>query len=467
MNTSKSVHDSFGEGGIPNDAYWGIHTQHALENFNVSPYRIPKSLICSLALIKRAAAETNEELGLLDRERASAVREAAREVGEGRFDRHFPVDVFQTGSGTSWNMNMNEVIARRAGELIGGAKKAGDVGEKGTIHPNDTVNLGQSSNDVIPSAMLIAFRLEGERLLTQLKLLASAFEKKEREFADVMKLGRTHLQDAVPMTAAQEISGWRSQIEAGIDRLRGRLEECEALPLGGTALGTGLNSSSVFAEGTIARIAEETKFPFRGCRNRFAGISSRDESLALMGSLNEAAAALMKISQDLRLLSSGPRGGFGEIRLPALQAGSSIMPGKVNPVIPEMVIQAAAFVTGKYVSVTVAAQNGPLQLNIMQPLIAHELLSAIDILTRTAERLREKAVEGMEYKRRCCRRRLDESLALVTPLARKIGYDRAAAIARRAYEEERELFLVALEESGLSEDELKRLLDPGTMIGPF
>ncbi len=447
---------------VPEDAYWGASTQRAAENFAVSPYRIPQALIRALALIKLSAAKAHLDAGNLETEQAEAVIRAAEEALEGKFDDQFPVDVFQTGSGTSWNMNINEVLARRAGELLGKKETSG-----GKIHPNDVVNRGQSSNDVIPTAINIACRLEGKRLLSEMTSLQRAFERKEREFSGVIKLGRTHLQDAVPITLGQEISGWREQVRRVTHRLEPALDECRYVPLGGTALGTGLNSSTAFAKRAVWEISRRTGISFGGGGHSFAGIAARDESLAVMGALNETAVVYMKIAQDLRLLSSGPRGGFGEIRLKALQPGSSIMPGKVNPVIPEMVLQAAAFVMGKHTSLTVASQNAPLQLNIMQPLIAHELLVSIDLLARITRRFRTEAVESMEADEERCLKWVHESLALVTPLARHIGYDRAAQIAHRAYSENRALFDVALEEKVMGREELEGVLDPRTMVGPF
>ncbi|MFO7850436.1 MAG: class II fumarate hydratase [Spirochaetia bacterium] len=459
---TRSEHDSMGSVEVPKNAYWGASTQRAAENFDVSPYRIPPALIRALALIKLAAAKAHLKGGGLQAEQAKAVIRAAEEVEKGRFDDQFPVDVFQTGSGTSWNMNMNEVLAQRAAELL---EKEGGPDRK--IHPNDVVNKGQSSNDVIPTAINIACRLEGEKLLAETTALQETLLKKEREFAGIVKLGRTHLQDAVPLTLGQEISGWKEQIRRVSHRLKLAIEECRYVPLGGTALGTGLNSSTVFAKRAVWEISRRTGISFGGGGHRFAGIAARDENLALMGALNEIAVVYTKIAQDLRLLSAGPRGGFGEIRLKALQPGSSIMPGKVNPVIPEMVLQASAFVMGKYTSVTVAAQNAPLQLNIMQPLIAHELLGSIDLLTRVTRRFRREAVESMEADEERCLKWVYESLALVTPLARHIGYDRAAELAHRAYSENRDLFDVALEEEIMGKEELEQVLNPRNMVGPF
>lgn len=462
MERKRAEKDSLGSVDVPEEAYWGAHTQRAAENFDVSPYRIPTPLIRSLALIKRAAACANRDLGLIDPDAAEAIVEASEEMSCGRFDDQFPVDVFQTGSGTSWNMNVNEVLARRAGELLEADSSSGR-----RIHPNDTVNRGQSSNDVIPSAVNIAGRIEGLVLIGEVEELADALREKEREFEGVVKLGRTHLQDAVPMSLGQELSAWREQLRRSSERLRHSLEECRYLPIGGTAVGTGLNSSGSFARRVLWSISSETGISFGGGRHRFAGIAARDESLALMGSLNELAVVYMKIAQDLRILSGGPKGGLAEIRLPALQPGSSIMPGKVNPVIPEMVIQACAFVMGKHGSVTVAAQNSPLQLNIMQPLIAHELLVSIDLLCRVSRRLRLKAIEGMAADEGRCRHWVEESLALVTPLVEKIGYDRAAELAHRAYAQGRPLYEVVAEEELMPEEELRRVLDPNSMVGPF
>jgi len=451
--------DSMGEMKIPGWAYWGAQTQRAVENFSVSDRRIPRPLIHALGLIKRCVGEANRELELLDERLWQAIRRASDEVAGGRWDEHFPIDVFQTGSGTSWNMNANEVIANRANEILGSP-----LGSRDPVHPNDHVNRGQSSNDVIPTAIHIADRLEAGDLLEAVRELEAALADKARELAGVIKIGRTHLQDAVPMTFEQELSGYAAQMRKGAERLAACFPRLEELALGGTAIGTGLNAHPEMAERAIGKISAHTGVIFRPADSRFEAIASRDAQVELMGALNTLAVSLMKIANDLRLLASGPRAGLGELVLPSLQPGSSIMPGKVNPVIPEMVIQAAAHVMGKHLSVTVGAQNGPLELNMMNPLIAYETLSSLSLLAATCRALAERCVRGMTADRERCARWIEWSLALVTPLATRIGYDRAAKLAHEAYRSKRSIREVALESGVLPEDELDRLLNPRNML---
>jgi len=453
--------DSLGSLPIPSWAYWGAQTERARRNFTVSELRIPVPLLNAIAAIKRAAAAANLDLGLLEAETAGAIQQAGTEILEGKWAEHFPLDVFQTGSGTSWNMNVNEVMANRANELLGGS-----LGQKQPVHPNDHVNKGQSSNDVIPSAINISNRLELEKLLQALDTLERELKKKADEYKTVIKLGRTHLQDAVPMTLGQEFSGYMTQVQKNRERVHGILPRLEELPLGGTAVGTGINTHPQFAAKAIQHLAEETGVTFRGAENKFEGIAARDSQVELMGILNTLACGLMKIAGDLRILSSGPRAGLAEIELPALQPGSSIMPGKINPVIPEMVIQACAHVMGKTVSVTIAGQTGPLDLQIMQPLIAHETLSAIDLLSRTARSLAERCIGGIKANKENCLAWVAQSLALVTPLALKIGYDRAAKIAQRAFQEKKTVKQVAMEQGVIGPEEAEELFDPGGMLSP-
>ncbi len=449
--------DSMGAVQVPARAYYGAQTRRAVDNFTISPYRIAPPMRNAVALIKEIAAGVNCGLGLIGEAEAGAIQKAAEEVRSGKLSDHFPLDVFQTGSGTSWNMNMNEVLARRGTEILGGSP---------CIHPNDHVNRGQSSNDVIPAAMNIAARQQADVLLAEMRQLHKELEEKGRCYRDRIKLGRTHLQDAVPMSVGQEFAAWARQIELCGGHLEAIMPRLEELPLGGTAVGTGLNSSPVFAEKVVSGIADASGIPFRRAENPFIHIAARDEQVALMGALNGYAVVLMKISQDLRLLSSGPRAGLGEVALPELQPGSSIMPGKINPVIPEMLIQAAAFVMGKQVSVTIAGQNGPLQLNIMQPLISHEVLSSLDILARGSARFRTHCVAGIEVPEAVPETAVEKSLALVTPLAVHIGYDEAARLARRASAEGKTLRAVLLEERILPPEEIERLLDPRAMVWP-
>jgi fumarate hydratase class II len=451
--------DSMGEVKVPASAYWGAQTQRAVENFTVSEARIPRSLIRALALVKKHAAVVNGQLGLVEDRLAAAIEKAASEAQEGRWDDHFPIDVFQTGSGTSWNMNANEVIANRANEIL---KRP--LGTRDPVHPNDHVNRGQSSNDVIPSVVHLAARLAADGLAVSLDRLAAAITAKAKDLESVVKIGRTHLQDAVPMTLGQEFSGYAAQIAKGAERVRRTFANLEELALGGTAIGTGINCHPEFAERVIRALEAETGVPFRAAENRFEAIAARDAQVELMGALNTVASSLMKIANDLRLLASGPRAGLGEIVLPALQPGSSIMPGKVNPVIPEMVIQVAAHVNGKAVAVTIGAQNGPLELNMMNPLIAYEALSSLDLLARACDSLSDNCIAGIEADEERCSYWIEWSLALVTPLATRIGYDRAAKLAHRAFKEKRSVREIAVEEKVLPEQELKELLEPADMI---
>jgi fumarate hydratase class II len=456
----RSESDTMGEVALPAWAYWGAQTQRAVENFGVSDKRIPPLMIQALGLIKQTAAEVNAQLGTVPKDLAEAIAKAAGEVRDGRWNEHFPIDVFQTGSGTSWNMNANEVIANRANELLGSP-----LGTKKPVHPNDHVNRGQSSNDVIPTAIHVADRIAAGQLLAALEELERSLNAKAEAFAEVIKIGRTHLQDAVPITLGQEFSGYASQIRKGAKRLRNALPHLEELALGGTAVGTGLNAHPKLAPGVIERIAARTKLPFRQAENLFEALACRDAQAELMGALNVLAGSLLKIGNDLRLLSSGPRAGLGEIKLPSLQPGSSIMPGKVNPVIPEMVIQAAVYVKGKAASVGMAAASAPLELNIMMPLIAYETLDSLSLLANTVQVLRDRCIRGIEADPQRCADWVEWSLALVTPLATRIGYDKAAEIAYQAYKEKKTVRQLLGESGLLSQEEVDKVLDPKSMIG--
>jgi fumarate hydratase class II len=451
--------DTMGQVSVPAGAYWGAQTQRAVENFDVSDKRIPRPLIRALGAIKGYAAEVNAELGALPEELAGAIVRAAGEMGEGRWDEHFPIDVFQTGSGTSWNMNANEVIANRANELLGAP-----LGQKSPVHPNDHVNRGQSSNDVIPTAIHVADRLAAEELMAALRALEASLAEKAGALSDVIKIGRTHLQDAVPVTLGQEFSGYAAQIGKAIRRLENTFPHLEELALGGTAVGTGLNAPPDFAARVIERIARHTGLPFRQADNLYEALACRDAQAELMGALDVLAGSLLKIANDLRLLSSGPRAGLGEITLPALQPGSSIMPGKVNPVIPEMVLQAAVYVKGQAVSVGVAAASAPLELNIMMPLIAYCTLDALSLLANTCRALDERCIRGIQANRERCAEWVEWSLALVTPLATRIGYDRAAEIAYRAFKEGKTVRQVVTDSGLLGPEEVEAILDPRSMV---
>ncbi len=450
--------DAMGEIAVPGWAYWGAQTERARRVGDISGLRIPPALAAALGLIKAAAARANQELGRLEPALAAAIAEAADEVAGGRWLDHFPVDVFQTGSGTSWNMNANEVVANRANELLGAAR-----GARAPVHPNDHVNRGQSSNDVVPSAIQIANRQGAASLLDELASLRAALDARAAEFAGVVKLGRTHLQDAVPMTLGQEFSGYAAQIGQAAARFEALLPRLEELPLGGTAVGTGLGAHPEFGRRACALLAARTGLPLREAGNRFAAIAARDAQVEFMGAASGLAAALLKLAGDLRLLASGPRGGLGEIELPALQPGSSLMPGKINPVVPELVAQAAVQIMGRAVSVTFAGSQGPLELNIMLPLIAHETLGAGELLAGACRALRQRCLDGLRADAARCAAAAAASLALATPLAARIGYDRAAAIARRAWREGRSVRDIALAEGVLTATEADALLDPGRL----
>jgi len=449
-------HDSMGELQVPAEALWGAQTQRAVQNFPVSGQRMPRAFIRALGLIKASAAEVNTGLGLLPKGVGRAIRAAALEVAAGAHDAQFPVDVYQTGSGTSSNMNANEVIATLANQ--GG--KAG----KAHVHPNDHVNLGQSSNDVIPTAIRVSAQLETvQTLLPALRHLRRAIDRRGRALGKVVKTGRTHLMDAMPLTFAQEFGAWSAQLESAQGRIEDALKRLRRLPLGGTAIGTGINADPRFG-GKVARaLSSATGTRFESAQNKFEGLAAQDDAVELSGQLNVLAVALIKIANDLRWMNSGPLAGLGEVELPALQPGSSIMPGKVNPVIPEATVMAAAQVIGHHTAITVAGQTGNFQLNVALPLIAANLLDSIQLLSSVMTLLADRVFAGLVVKQERVREALARNPILVTALNPIIGYEKAAAIAKRAYREQRPVLEIAREDSGLPEAELKRLLDPAAL----
>lgn len=453
--------DSMGDIAVPEGVYYGAQTARAVTNFPISPYRLPRSFLRALGLIKKNAARVNAEFKLLAPPCAVAIQTAAQEVADGKWDNQFVVDVFQTGSGTSTNMNANEVIANRATELLNGQR--GDQ----HIHPNDHVNCGQSSNDVIPTAIHIA-ALEGIQhdLIPALESLQRELARKADEFSAVIKIGRTHLQDATPLTLGQEFSGYASQIEHGIARLKNIQPPLAELALGGTAVGTGINTHPDFARRTIELLALDTGLPLREAPNHFEAQAARDACVAASGALKTVAVSLIKIANDIRHLGSGPRCGLGELRLPATQPGSSIMPGKVNPVMSEMVLQVGAQVIGCDATVTFAATHGNFELNTMMPVLAHNLLEEIMLLANATRTFTSRCVSGLEADRARCADYVERSLALVTALAPELGYDRAAALAKQAHETGRTIREVAAESSGLDANALQRLLDPKNQLQP-
>ena len=453
--------DTLGEVRVPADAYYGAQTVRAIENFPISNLRFSRAFIFALGLIKEHAARTNVELRLLSSQMGQAIQEAAQEVKDGKLDEHFVVDVFQTGSGTSTNMNANEVIANRAMELLGGQR-----GDK-LIHPNDHVNRGQSSNDVIPSAIhLAALTATKGKLVPALRELQETLLKKAAEFDEVFKIGRTHLQDATPIRLGQEFGGWASQVEHGVVRLENVEPHLSELALGGTAVGTGLNTHPEFARRTIKRLCDETGLQLREAQNHFEAQGARDACVEASGALRTIAVSLVKIANDIRWLGSGPRVGIGELRLPAVQPGSSIMPGKVNPVLCEMVLQVSAQVLGHDATITFGGASGNFELNTMMPVIAYNLLHAIDLLAKAIPVFSTRCVSGLQADVERCQKTLEWSLALCTALTPAIGYDQAAKIAARAWASGQTIREVALELSGLDRATLDRLLDPKAQTRP-
>ena len=448
--------DTMGEVRVPAHVYYGAETQRAVDNFPVSGLRLPRVFIRAIGLIKKYAAQTNKELGLLDPKIAKAVMAAADEVAVGKMDEQFVVDVFQTGSGTSTNMNANEVIAARTNELMTGKKKS-----RHPVHPNDHINLGQSSNDVIPTAFHIAALTSiNEDLLPAQEVLHKSLRKKSKEFHHVVKIGRTHLQDAVPIRLGQEFSGYAEQVRLGIRSIKNVRVSLSRLALGGTAVGTGLNTHPEFASRVIALISQETGWPFRETRNHFEAQANQEAAVETSGALKTVGVSLMKIANNIRWLSSGPRCGIGEINVPPLQPGSSMMPGKVNPVVPESVIQVAAHVIGNDTTVTIGGQIGNFELSGMLPVVIHNLLESIRLVSAAAKLFAEKCIDGITANEDRCRAFLENSLAMSTGLVPVIGYEKAAEIAREAHRTGKTVRDVAMEQKVLPKTQLEELLDP-------
>lgn len=444
--------DSMGEIKVPAHALYGAQTQRAVDNFPISGIAMPKTFIRALAFIKAASARANRDLGLLDAEKAAAIEKAALKIAEGHYANQFPIDIFQTGSGTSSNMNANEVIAALAQK------------EGVTVHPNDDVNNGQSSNDVIPSAIHVAAAMElNDNLLPSLRHLLDALRMRVAETSGVVKTGRTHLMDAMPVLLSQEISGWAAQIEASIERLLNTAPRIHELAIGGTAVGTGINAHPEFGWRVADHLGQLTHIPFSEARNHFAAQSSMDACVELSGQLKTLASGLYKIANDLRWMNSGPQAGLGEIVLPSLQPGSSIMPGKINPVIPEATMMVAAQVIGNDAAIAMSNASGNFQLNVMLPIIAHNLLESITLLGNVSRVLADKAITGFTINQTEMQDLVDKNPIMVTVLNPIIGYEKGAAIAKKAYKEKRRLKDVALEETELSESELSTLLDARSM----
>ncbi len=446
-------HDSMGELDVPADALWGAQTQRAVNNFPISGLRLPRRFIEALGLIKWAAAGANAELGLIKSDVAIAIQKAALGVAEGDYDEHFPIDVFQTGSGTSTNMNANEVIARVASQASGRE-----------IHPNDHVNMSQSSNDVIPTGVHVSAMLAIEQqLLPALRHLSQTLEKKAEDIGQIVKTGRTHLMDAMPVTFGQELDGWRSQIDHAIERLGDTKRRLSELAQGGTAVGTGINAHPRFGSKVAVLLSEQTGVTFSAAANPFESLSSQDAAVETSGQLRVLAVSLTKIANDLRWMNAGPLAGIGEIALPALQPGSSIMPGKVNPVIPEAVAMVCAQVIGNDATIAVAGQSGNFQLNVMLPVAAYNLIQSIEILAAAATSLADSAIAGFVVNEENVRAALERNPILVTALNPIIGYELGAAIAKKAYAEGRAVREVALEMTDMTREEIDRLLDPAEL----
>ena len=454
--------DSMGAIEVPADRYWGAQTQRSLQHFRIGGDRFPREMIRAFGILKKACAQVNRELGLLPEEKVRAIVQAAEEVIEGKLDDHFPLVVWQTGSGTQTNMNANEVIANRAIELLGGT-----LGTKKPIHPNDDVNKSQSSNDTFPTAMHIAAveQIRG-RLIPAIGRLRDTLDRKAQAFADVVKIGRTHLQDAVPLTLGQEMSGWVSQLDHALQHLEAAMPHLQELAIGGTAVGTGLNSHPEFAERAARKLADLTGHPFVSAANKFEALAAHDALVAAHGALKTLAAGFMKIANDVRWLASGPRCGIGEIAIPENEPGSSIMPGKVNPTQSEALSMVCAQVFGNDVAVNVGGASGNFELNVFKPLIIHNVLHSVRLLADACESFEEHCARGIEADRDRIRQHLERSLMLVTALAPRLGYDRAAEIAKKALREGLTLKEAAVALGYLTEEEFDRYVRPERMVSP-
>jgi fumarate hydratase class II len=460
--STRTETDSFGPIEVAADRYWGAQTERSRQNFRIGHDRMPMAIIRALGIVKLAAAQTNRELGLLDQRRVGAIVRAAREVVDGKLDDHFPLVVWQTGSGTQTNMNLNEVIANRANELLGGK-----LGAKAPVHPNDHVNMSQSSNDSFPTAMHIAGAMHiAADLIPALEMLHRALHKKQKEFAHIVKIGRTHTQDATPLTLGQEFSGYAAQVESGIARLRVAVKDLYPLAQGGTAVGTGLNSKPAFARTFARHVAKITKLPFTSAANKFEALASNDAYVFVHGAINSVATGLFKIANDIRLLGSGPRSGLGELILPENEPGSSIMPGKVNPTQCEAVTMVCCQVFGNHTAITVAGSQGHFELNVYKPVLAYCMMHSIQLLSDVARSFTEHCVEGIRADEKRIQDLMERSLMLVTALAPRIGYDNAAKVAKSAHTRGTTLKEEAVRLGFVSADEFDRLVRPDKMTHP-
>ncbi len=462
MPDTRTETDSFGPIEVPADRYWGAQTQRSLQNFKIGSERMPPPLIRALGIVKRAAAEVNQQLGLLDARRAKAIVRAAEDVIDGKLGEHFPLVVWQTGSGTQTNMNVNEVIANRANEMLGAP-----LGGKSPVHPNDHVNMSQSSNDAFPTAMHIAAAGEiAHRLMPALAHLQHALQQKEKAFGKIVKIGRTHTQDATPLTLGQEFSGYATQVKNGLARVRLGLKELYPLAQGGTAVGTGLNAHPKFAKAFAKRVAEITRLPFTSAPNKFEALASNDAYVFAHGAINSVAAGLFKIANDIRLLGSGPRSGIGELILPENEPGSSIMPGKVNPTQSEALTMVCAQVFGNNTTITAAGSQGHFELNVYKPVMTHAMLQSIRLLADAAVSFTDNCVVGIRADEKRIRELMERSLMLVTALAPKIGYDKAATVAKAAHRNGTTLREEAVKGGYFTAEEFDRLVRPERMVRP-
>ncbi len=454
--------DAMGEMEVPQSAYYGAQTARAISNFPVSGITLPPDFISAMGMIKLAAAETNMELGLLKKRTGNAIVKAAKEVIDRKLDEHFVLDIFQTGSGTSTNMNVNEVIANRANEILGGK-----TGDKVNVHPNDHVNMGQSSNDTFPTAMHVSTLVSVKKdLIPALKYLERALLKKSRQFDKVLKIGRTHLMDATPIRLGQEFGGYASMISHGVRRLDNVAASLSELAIGGTAVGTGINTNKKFGSKVAGKISKMTRVRFKEAENHFEAQAAKDAVVETSGALKTIAVSLMKIANDIRLLGSGPRCGVGEIILPAIQPGSSIMPGKVNPVIGESVAQVSAHVIGNDAAITIGGQSGSFELNVMMPMMVYNILQSIRLLSNVSRVFVDKCIDGIKADKDRCENMIEKSLAMCTSLAPIIGYDKASAIAKEAYATGKTVREITMEKGLLSEQQLNGVLDPWSMTEP-
>ncbi len=461
MKTRKE-YDSIGGIDVPVDKYWGASTQRSKKFFDIGEFKVRPILIRSIAIIKKSAAIVHKLEKQIDSKVANAVISASNDVINGKLDEHFPLKVWQTGSGTQTNMNVNEVIANRAIQILGGK-----LGSKKPVHPNDHVNKSQSTNDVFPSAMHIAIALDTrDKLIPSLNLLNKELKKKTSQFKNIIKVGRTHLQDATPLTLGQEFSGYQSQLEDTIIRIKSALKEILFLAQGGTAVGTGINTKKNFDKKICREISKITKIKFKPAKNKFAALAAHDSIVNFSGTLNTAAVCLMKIANDIRYLGSGPRAGYGELILPANEPGSSIMPGKINPTQSEAVTMVCVKVIGNHSGITIAGSQGQFELNVFKPLIAHNILQSIDLLSDSSNNFAKFCIKGIKANLKKIREDLDNSLMLVTALAPKIGYDNAAKIAKRALKNETTLKYEAIKSGLISEKDYLKIVDPKKMVSP-